>query len=329
MKIKLFTLIAALAAFAFGAAAQDKLAIAEPVAKGGVSAAEVEAIWGMLEASVDGGFELISRSALKDIMTEVGFTVGSDLTALDSTQKARLGEIKTVKYLLSTTVSKIGDRLNIALVMVDASTGAIDPARRSTETVLSLSEFADKLPDMLTEMGLGREPKSRGRSALLTPVIKVKDAPEYLAEDFNIRLEEALLNGDVKLHNLQSVTQILKRNGIGDLNEIEPALFARIGNLLRVDYLVQPTVTRFSAKASQEYINVTRKTVTRLIGDIDGNIRVISAQSGEVAASIPFRLKVDFDDLEDTDDWSSEDYGKYMIERIIPEIAEKVITKLK
>ena len=88
--------------------AADRLAIAEPINKGGMSAQDIEAVWSMLEASVDGGYELISRSALKAMMTEIGLTTSSDLMNLNSSQKARLGEIKTVKYLLVPTVSKFG-----------------------------------------------------------------------------------------------------------------------------------------------------------------------------------------------------------------------------
>ncbi len=328
MKTKLISFLAVMM-LGLGLVAADKLAIAEPVSKGGLKTEEIEAVWSMLEASVDGGFELISRSALQQMMTEIGLTTSSDLVNLNSSQKAKLGEIKTVKYLLVTTVSKIGTRLNISMMMLDSSTGEIDPDKKTSETVNNLDDLSDKLPDMLNEMGLGREAKKRGRSAILVPVVKVAKAPGYLGEDFNVRLEESLLDSGVKLQNLQSVAKILKKNNIDNLYEVEPAMFVRIGGLLRVDYLIQATINRFSCTVKKEYIAVTRKNVIRVIGNIEGNIRIISAQTGEVAASIPFRQPVDFDDLEDTDDWSSEDYGKYLIEKVIPGIAKKVVVKVK
>ncbi|MDD4181944.1 MAG: hypothetical protein PHE87_09955, partial [Victivallaceae bacterium] len=81
-------IIVALLAFTlnFGVTAADRLAVSEPVGKGGVSATEIEALWGMLESSVGGGYELISRSALQQMMTEIGLTVSSDLVNLDSAQ---------------------------------------------------------------------------------------------------------------------------------------------------------------------------------------------------------------------------------------------------
>jgi len=309
--------------------AADRLAIAEPIAKGGVKAQDIEAVWGMLEASVDGGYELISRAALKSIMTEIGLTTSSDLMNLNSVQKAKLGEIKTVKYLLVPTVAALGSRLNLSMVVLDASTGEIDPDRRANETIDNLDEMADKLKDILNEMGLGREVRKRGKSAILAPIVKVSEAPSYLAEDFNVRLEEALLDAGIRLQNLQSVAKILAKNNIGNLYEVEPAMFVRIGELLRVDNMVQATISRFSFTVKEEYIQVTRTTVVRCIGNLEGNIRIISAQTGEIVASFPFHQKINYDDIDYTEDWDNEDYGKYLIERQLPIISQKVIGKLK
>ena len=309
--------------------AADRLAIAEPINKGGMAAKDIEAVWSMLEASVDGGYELISRSALKAMMTEIGLTTSSDLMNLNSTQKARLGEIKTVKYLLVPTVSKFGTRINFSLMMVDSSTGSIDPEKKTSETFNSLDEMADKLKDTLAEIGLGMAVKKRGISALLAPTIKVRNAPPYLADDFNVLLEATLLNNGAKLHNLQYIDNILKKNNIGDIAETEPAMFRRIGELLRVDYLIQPGITRFSIIPQRVYIQVTRSYSTRRIGNIEGYVRIISAQTGMVANSIPFRLSMDFDDVDGTDDWTLRDYNKYLVDRVMPVVAGEVLKTLK
>ncbi|MBQ9336936.1 MAG: hypothetical protein IJS14_06540 [Lentisphaeria bacterium] len=325
--VMLFLLSAVLS---LGAVAADKLAIAEPVNKGGMNPQEIEAVWSMLEATVDGGFELISRGALKSMMTEIGLTTSSDLVNLNSTQKARLGEVKTVKYLLVPTVSKFGTRINFSLIMVDASTGSIDPEKKASETFSSLDEMADKLKDTLAEIGLGTAVKKRGISAVLAPVIKLADAPPFLADEFNTGLEEALLNGGIRLHNLQSVGNILRKNNIGSLAEVEPAMYRRIGELLRVDYLIQARIDRFSCVVKKVYVEVTRKYTTSCIGNIAGDIRIISAQTGEVAASFRFQKRVDFDDIDDdTDDWTPRDYCHYLIEKSLPLVSKKAIAKLK
>ena len=317
------------AVLGLGSMAADRLAIAEPINKGGMKTEDIEALWSMLEASVDGGFELISRSALKAMMTEIGLTNSSDLMNLNSTQKARLGEIKTVKYLLVPTVSKFGSRINLSLIVVDSSTGSIDPEKKASETFSSLDELADKLKDTLAEIGLGMAVKKRGISALLVPVISARMAPPYLANDFNVLLEATLINSGAKLHNLQSVSRILEKNKIDQLAEVEPAMYRRIGELLRVDYLIRANITRCSVIPEQVYIEVTRRYTTRRIGNFEGNIRIISAQTGLVAGSIPFRLNINFDDVDGTDDWTPRDYTKYLVDRVMPVVAGEVLKVIK
>ena len=99
MKTKILASLTMVFALTLSAFSADRLAIAEPINKGGMSAQDIEAVWSMLEATVDGGYEVISRSALKAMMTEIGLS-NTDLVNPNSAQQARMGEIKTVKYLL-------------------------------------------------------------------------------------------------------------------------------------------------------------------------------------------------------------------------------------
>ncbi len=305
----------------------DRIAIAEPAAKGGVTPQEIETFWGMLESSVDGGYELVSRSALKQMLAEIGFTDNSGLAELNAKQKAKLGEIRTVKYILVSTIGKFGRRLNLSLSLIDASTGDVLPDRKVTDTVGTFEELADRLPGLLREIGLGTEAKKRGIYAMLHPVITAKNPPDYLSASFSSGLESFLLGKGMRLQNLKTVDPILRKNGIGSLDAAEPALFARIGELLRVDSLIRPEITRFSVTVKREYIAASKRTVERRICNLDGEIRILSTGTGEVVAVIPFRQKIDFDDVEakeDTDDWTAEDYGKYAVEQLIPAIGENV-----
>lgn len=307
----------------------DNLAVAEPVGKGGMSEQDIEAIWSMLEATVDGGYTLISRSALQQMLTEIGLTNSSDLMNLNSNQRAKMGEIKTVKYILVPTVSKFGSRINFSLIMVDSSTGEIVPDSRTSLTVSDLDELADKLQDTLNEIGLGTETKSYGRSAILTPVVNLKTPPSYMANYFNVCLEESLLDNSIKLQNLQSVAKILAKNNIDELYAVEPAMFVRIAGLLRVDFLVQATINEFNIEKESIYVAASKRNVVLFTGTMSGNIRIISGRTGELVGSIRFHEKIDFSDLSGTEDWDGEDYGVCMIESTLPGIVEKVIKKLK
>ena len=319
MKIKHLVIVFLGALLALNAFTADKLAIAEPVGKGGVRAQDIEAFWGILETSIHSNeYKLISRAALKQMMTEIGLTTSSDLVNLSSSQKAKLGQLETVKYILVSEIGKFGSRLNCTLKILDSSTGEIDQMRTTNLRVRDLDELADKIEATLQT--LLSDSKQLQMSAILRPVIRVPGYPDYLAEDFNVLLENALMNNGLKLQNLQSVTKILRKNHLDNLNELEPKMFVKVGQLLEVQNLIQATITRFEIARIPYHVEETGARGFRYIGYIEGNIRVVSAQNGQVLASIPFGERVNFRDLDHSmiRDWVPSDYGKYMIRTVIP-----------
>ena len=319
MNLKHLFAAAICAVLTVGAFAADKLAIAEPVGRGGVPAADIEAFWGILESSVQSDeYTLISRGALKQMMTEIGLTTSSDLVNLNSNQKARLGEVEGVKYILVSEIGKFGTRLNCTMRILDASTGEIDQARTANLRVADLDQLADQIESTLQTM-LSDDKKLK-TSALLTPIIKIS-APAYLSEDFNVRLESSLMEKGLRLQNLQSVAKILKKNDLDNLNELEPKMYVKVGKLLEVEMLIQATITRFEIEKIAFNVAETGAKGFRYIGHLEGSVRIVSARTGETLASVPFEERVNFRDLpiSMTRDWTVDDYGKYLIKTIIPE----------
>ena len=74
---------------------------------------------------------------------------------------------------------------------------------------------------------------------------------------------------------------------------------------------------------------MTRSYRKTCIGDIEGNIQIISAQTGAKAGSIPFRLNVDVADVEGTENWAVRDYNRYLVDRVMPAGAGAVLDVLK
>ena len=86
----------------------------------------------------------------------------------------------------------------------------------------------------------------------------------------------------------------------------------------------------FLVTEENRYIAVTRTTVVRRIGNIEGHNRIITGATGMLKASIPFRLSFDFGDLTiDTSDWEAGDYGRFLIDQIIPPLAAETAKQLK
>ena len=319
MNLKKLLTAFACVVLAAGAFAADKLAVAEPVGKGGVPASDIEAFWGILESSIQSDeYTLVSRGALKQMLTEIGLTTSSDLVNLNSRQKAKLGEVEGVKYILVSEVSKFGSRLNCTMRILDATTGEIDQARTANLRVKDLDELADQIEAALQK--LLSDDKALHRSAILAPVIKVS-APSYLADDFNVRLENEMLDKGLRLQNLQSVAKILKKNDMDNLNELEPKMYVKAGKLLEVEMLIQATITRFEIEKIAYNVAETGASGFRYIGNLEGSVRIISAQTGETLGSVPFDERVDFRSIPISTrrDWTVDDYGKYLIRTIIPQ----------
>ena len=300
--------------FGLAAFAADKLAVAEPVGKGGIKAEDIEAFWGILESSIQSEeYKLISRSALKQMLTEIGLTTSSDLVNLNSAQKAKLGQLEGVKYILVSEVGKFGTRLNCTLRILDASTGEIDQMRTANLRVKDLDELADKIEATL--MQLLSDSKQLPVSALLNPLIRSANPPGYLYDDFNIQMESALINAGMPMQNLKSVRKILEKNNLDRLDELEPKMYVKVGKLLEVQQVIRVTVTRFEIVGFPYHVAETGARGTNYIGTTEGLVRAVSARTGQVLASVPFEVKIDSRSIDRAvlRSWTMDDYGKYLI----------------
>ena len=162
---------------------------------------------------------------------------------------------------------------------------------------------------------------------MLTPIVKAENAPANFADDLTVNMENCLIQAGLQLQNLKSVTKILAENDIGALTEVEPKTYSKIGKLLEVELLLQPTITKFELQAFPFVVTETGYQGVNYVGAIDGYMRVISAQTGTVVASIPVDLKVYFQNLDRqiTMNWTTADYHKYMLktaiaQQILPEL---------
>ena len=97
------------------------------------------------------------------------------------------------------TLGRFGTRTVLTLMVLDASTGEIDPARKCVETVESIDEIPDRLPDMLQQIGLAGPARRYGCSALLAPVVKVTGNYQtyaHMQENFDFDASGIIQKGD-------------------------------------------------------------------------------------------------------------------------------------
>ena len=281
--------LAAAAIAAFAATAADRVGIAEPEAGSSFSKEDALAIWDELEASFHSKeYTLVSRAALKQMMVEIGLSTTSDLLDMNDAQKAKLGRVKGVKYLVVPSLRKLGSRITLSLKTLDASTGEIDQDRTATLKATSIDEIADKLEvtleDMLRDDKAGTTVAKSARScAILAPRIAMVSAPSYLEGDFNTWLQSALLANGVQLANLADVSRFQKAN----LTAMTDRYYAVLGRELRVKYLIETEITDFSITDMPWASPETGVSGHDYYGRFRARMKVIDANTGALRDVCP------------------------------------------
>ena len=284
-----FFVVAFAACIALASFGKDKIGIAEPAVGSQFTKDEALAIWDELEASFHSKeYSLISRAALQQMMTEIGLTTSSDLLNMNATQKAKLGQLEGVKYLIVPSLRKLGSRITLALKTVESSTGEVDQERTATLKATSIDEIADKLEvtlnDMLRDDKSGTTvARSSKTCALLAPRISMATAPNYLEGDFNTWLQSALLSNGIRLANLADVSRFQKAG----LTAMTDRDYAVLGRELRVRYLIETDITDFAIIDTPWSSPETGMSGHDYSGRFRARLKVIDANSGELRDVCP------------------------------------------
>ena len=159
--------------------AADRIAVAEIMTRGNIDAAGLAGLADQIEAKLGGNYEVISRTALQAMLKEVAFQTESGL-ADSAGQLAELGRVHGVKYLLVTSVAQIGSRMGMTLMVVDCSTGKVDPKRHISLDAPDLNGLVRRLDWALDKIGLLARPGETAARKQLA-VFPVQVAPNSSA----------------------------------------------------------------------------------------------------------------------------------------------------
>ncbi len=358
-------------------AASKSMAIACPTHGGKVTAAQAQALWGLIESAVpDGEYRVATRAALTQLCAEIGVPAESlgryDFSKASDKVKEKLAKHRDVGLLLVTDIASLDDisrdtaayKSNVwengkattdrltqvaqedvskvrppdyvvrreetvkrdlgstylcSVRLVDLSTGLVVSGRKGNFTATSLQELSDKLEFHLKRILSGDG--GPATSALLLPNVRVANGPIYLGEYANTILESNLINNGVRLQNLLSVQNILTRNKLDGISDLEPSMFVKVGKLLGVKTLMQLCINRFEVVGRPFEVKETGARGVRITGAVGGYLRIVSAQTGELIATIPFEQK--FGPLRASGPyagWEQEDFGKFFLSKTICEI---------
>ncbi|MDD3886041.1 MAG: CsgG/HfaB family protein [Victivallaceae bacterium] len=324
------TIVFLLAVFCvFQAAALERIAVAEPKAKGGLAPEEISGISDYLETRITGKYEIYSRSALGDLLKEYAF---SD-SGLTDDGKAQLAQ-KKVDNLLVYSVAKLGGKLSLTMMVVDCATGQVKPGERAAVAANDLKSLYGKLDVALDKMGLLPESKvPQVKSVAVLPPVPVPGVSMGAAAEFQAKLSSFLLkSGSFELLSREDLGRIAAETELSMTDLADAGQSAKLAQLKIADYLVIPGVTRFENRpiSSGTAMAGVSTGSSRLAMQV--RIKVIEVKTGTVIADDAVDTEMRSTDIpaESRRNWVAADYenafmskaavtaGNYLLNRLDP-----------
>ena len=285
---------------------------------------------GLLLVTDISSMDAVSRdvTAVKSNVWETGKAEVDRIARLAQEEASKVRPPDYVVRREETVKRDLGSTYVCSVRLVETATGLVVPGRKGNFTATSLQELTDKLEYHLAR--ILSDNKGPATSALLLPNVRVANGPIYLGEYANTILENALISNGIRLQNLLSVKNILSRNNLDGVSDLEPAMFVKVGKLLGVKTLMQLSINRFDVVGRPFTVTETGASGIRFSGAVGGYLRVVSAQTGELIATIPFEQR--FNPMRASGKflgWELEDFGKYYLsytiyEALLPQLMSRM-----
>ena len=312
-------------------AALDRIAVAEIETKGKLDAASVAGLAERIEAKLGGGYEVISRSALKAMLKEAAFQQENGLVA-DREQLARLAEVHGVKYLLATTIARIGSKLSMTVMVVDCTTGRLDPDRRIAIEADNLEKLFRQLDGALDRIGLLHLPPTEAGLKQLA-VLPVQAAPGIGREDgstFGAKLNEFLLkSGSFELLNRDALNLVAMESALVDAEQAAPGQYVKVGQIAVGDWLIAVKLKRLEVNRLSSGTAIAGVS-TREVATLEAELRIIDVKTGALVAieNVTCRRKTTDIPASIRRDWTAADYRNDLMEQAAEQAGRKLLERL-
>ncbi len=323
---RIFGLLAAALFCGLNLTALDRIAVAEPEASGVLSVETIAGITGILESKLAGGYEVVTRGALAPLMRERELQLNSGMA---TETLAQAGSVCGVRYLLVYTVSRINQQLVMSIMVVDCTTGVIDPDRRISFEGTGLEQLLMRLDNALDKIGLLYLPEDYGVKKLaFLPV----SAPEKsLGKLYGDRLAEYLLKSGVfEVLNRDSLEAIESESAMVSHSLADFGQYAKIGQLSVADYLVEIAVTRWEHTVKESGAAAIAGTSAREFMTLEAQVRIFEVKTGKLIATESVTVRMRPQDIPSSvrRDWVEADFRNAMVERSIDALGALLLERL-
>ena len=310
-------------------AARERIVVAEPRAISGVSQADIQGISEYLESKLGGNYEIFSRTSLKAISAEMQFVAESGM--VDDATRQKLAQ-KSVNCILVYSISKLGSRLSLTMMVVDSSTGEIRKGQRASVTAQSLDELIGRLDSALDSMGLlaGAAAPAVKKLAVL-PVEAADGVQSDIPGMLHAKLSSFLLKSGVfELVTREDLERIARESGLVDGSLTASGQFSKIGQLQLADYLAIVKVERYDHYAVGGGTAIAGPVSPAGRMTIQVTVRIVDVKDGKVIAVESLR-----DSLRSTQippgsrrEWLAADYDNAFMEQASATVGNYLLDRL-
>ncbi len=296
------------------ALAADKLAVAEPQTGGGVGTGELAGLAHFLEAKLGGDYELYSRASLRQLLGEWEFNQSG--LVLEESAKTQLRQ-QGVKYLLTTSVTRVGSRLLAVLTLVDAETGRVLPHHRAAIEAENPEGLYPRLEQALNQMGLLEEvPERTGRLVLLAgdPVVGFQEN-NWVEDEFTSFLLKA---GSFELLTRGDLPAVAVESALVNTAQAEPGQKIKLNRFKVADYLAIFDLTRFERTVRATGTAIAGVAAPRWRFQAELTLRLIDVATGRVLAVEPVVCRYESTELSAATrrEWTDRDYLRELARRL-------------
>jgi|GEM_PF-2546693 len=252
----------------------------------------------LLEARLDGGYDIISRSSLRSMLKEQVLQQQSGLVQNED-RLAALAKLQGIKYLFVCSLTNLGSQYAMTFKVLDCTTGQIDRNRRIAVTGKSVDELINRIDYCLESIGMLHQAAPKDTVATLAvlpfeldPGVKavamenVQITRNTIIMDFYSKLQTFLVKSrKFNVVDRLRVDQVINESRMVNNEFAKPGQAKEVGQLLLADYLVMGKISRLEFLKAPINIEISGESSTQMVGSFKFMLQIVEVKSGQIVSS--------------------------------------------
>lgn len=310
-------------------APRERIAVAEPRAVSGVTESDINGLSEYLESKLGGSYEIFSRTALKALIKE--FNLSNSGMMLDEGTRTQLA-LKSVNCLFVYTISKLGSRFSMTMMVVDSSTGEVRKGQRAAITALSLDELVGRIDAALDSMGLlAGSGAPKVKKLALLPVECADGVQSDIPAALHAKLSSYLLKSGVfELVSREDLEKIARESAMADGALTASGQYAKIGQLQLADCLAVVKIERYDHYAVGSGTAMAGCPAPSGRMTMQVTVRIVDLKTGKIISSESLRDSIRSTDIPAASrrEWLAADYENAFVEHASAKVGEYILDRL-